>query len=84
MQQLATLEDSKDNLNYLLSRKPGTDFSVSDSIVITYQPSSETLRNSVQQNNFSILAAQRDQKISLLGLKEMKSLRSRDRFYRRV
>ena len=34
MKQLATLEEHKDNLNYLLSRKPGTDFTVSDSIVI--------------------------------------------------
>ncbi|CAN5366206.1 TolC family protein [soil metagenome] len=76
MKQRATLEESKDKLNYLLSRKPGTDFSVSDSIVITYQPSAESLRNSVQQNNFSILAGQRDQRISVLGMKEMKTLRS--------
>ncbi len=75
MKQLATLQDSKDNLNYLLSRKAGTDFSVSDSIVISYKPSAETLRNTAQQNNFSILAAQHDQKISLLTMKETKSLR---------
>ncbi len=75
MKQLAILEENKDKLNYLLSRKPGTDFSTSDSIVISYHPSQETLRNSVQQNNFSILSAQRDQKISFLELKEMKSLR---------
>ncbi|MEO8088019.1 MAG: TolC family protein [Bacteroidota bacterium] len=76
MKQRATLEESKDNLNYLLSRKPGTDFSVSDSIMITYQPSAEALRNSVQQNNFSILAGQRDQRISVLGMKEIKTLHS--------
>ena len=76
MKQLAMLEENKDDLNYLLSRKPGTVFFVSDSIVISYNPSPETLRNSVQQNNFSLLAAQRSQKISLLEMKEMKSLHS--------
>jgi outer membrane protein len=76
MRQLATLEENKDNLNYLLARKAGTDFSVSDSIVITYRPSAETLRNSVQQNNYSVNAAQRDRRISLLGLKETRSLRA--------
>ena len=76
MKQLATLQENKDNLNYLLSRKPGTDFTVSDSIVISYHPSPETLRNAVQQNNFEILSVQRDRKISFLELKEMKSLRS--------
>lgn len=75
MKQQASLEEGKDNLNYLLSRKPGTPFTVSDSIVIAYQPSAETLRSNVQQNNLSILAVQKDQKISLLEMKEMKSLR---------
>ncbi len=76
MKQKATLEENKDKLNYLLSRKPGTDFSVSDSIVINYHPLPESLRNTVHQNNFSILKAQRDEKISLLEMKEAKTLRS--------
>jgi len=76
MKQAASLEEFKDNLNYMLSRKPGTDFLVADSIVISYHPAAESLRNSVQQNNFSILSAERDQRISLLGMREMKSLRS--------
>jgi len=75
MRLIATLADYKDQLNYLLSRKAGTDFSISDSIVITYQPSAETLRNSVQQKNNAILAAQSDQRVSLLTMKEIKSQR---------
>jgi outer membrane protein len=76
LKQAATLEENKDHLNYLLSRKPGTDFTVSDSIVITYQQTAESLRSTVQQNNFSILAAQRSQKISLLTMKEAKTWHS--------
>jgi len=75
MRLVAALAENKDQLNYLLSRKPGTDFTVSDSIVITYQPSAETMRNSVSQQNHSILAAKSDQRISLLLWKETKSLR---------
>ena len=76
MRQLAALEESKDKLNYLLSRKPGTPFSVTDSIVISYKPQAESLRSTVQQNNYTLLSAQLDRQISLLSLKEMKSLRS--------
>jgi outer membrane protein len=72
---VATLAEYKDQLNYLLSRKAGTDFNITDSIVITYNPSSETLRNSVQQQNRSIMAAKSDQRVSLLSWKESKSLR---------
>ena len=75
MRLVAALAESKDQLNYLLSRQAGTDFIVSDSIVITYKPSVETLRNSVQQQNRFILAAKTDQRISLLTWKETKSLR---------
>ena len=73
MKQYAAMEESKDRLNYLLSRKPGTLFSPSDSMVITYHPSEDQLRNSAIQNNQAILAAQRAERISLLGMKEMKS-----------
>jgi outer membrane protein len=72
---VATLAEYKDQLNYLLSRKAGTDFNITDSIVITYNPSSETLRNSVQQQNRSIMAAKSDQRVSLLSWNETKSLR---------
>ena len=75
MRLVATLAEYKDQLNYLMSRKPGTDFTISDSIVITYQPSPEMLRNSVPQQNRSVLAAQSDQRNSLLLWKETKSLR---------
>jgi len=75
MRLVAGQADNKDQVNYLLSRKPGTDFIVSDSIVITYQPSAEALRNSVAQQNTSIQAAKSDQRISLLSWKETKSLR---------
>jgi len=75
MRLVALLAENKDQLNYLLSRQPGTDFIVSDSIVITYQPSAESMRNSVSQQNHSIQAAKSDQRISLLLWKETKSLR---------
>jgi len=75
MRLVASLAENKDQLNYLLSRQPGTDFTISDSIVITYKPSAETLRKSVLAQNRSILAAKSDQRISLLSWKETKSLR---------
>ena len=75
MKLVASWENGKDNLNYLLSRKPGTDFSITDSIVITYKMSPEQLRASVPQNNYSILSSLRDQNISLYSLKETKSQR---------
>ena len=75
MRQVATLEEYKDRVNYLLSRKAGTPFMVSDSIVITYQPSTHALRNSVQQNNLMLMIAQHDQRIQHFALKETRSLR---------
>ena len=75
MRLVAALADNKDQLNYLLSRKPGTDFIVTDSIVITYKPAPDALRNSVPQQNRSILAAKSDQRVSLLTWKETRSLR---------
>jgi len=75
MRLVAALAESKDQLNYLLSRNAGTDFTINDSIVISYKPAPETLRNSVQQQNRSILAAKSEQRISLLQWKETKSLR---------
>jgi outer membrane protein TolC len=74
MKQQALLEESKDNLNYLLSRKVGTAFTVKDSIVISYNLPADSLRSSIMQTNYSILSAQRDQRISMWGLKEAQSL----------
>lgn len=76
LSQSATLEENKDRLNYLLARKPGADFMVTDSIVISYHPSAETLRNAVLQNNHNILSAQRDQKISFLTVREYRGMRA--------
>ena len=76
MKQVATLYEYKDNLNYLLSRKPGTEFMVTDSITITYSPAPEMLRNGMKDRNLVILTAERDKRISLLGLNQMRSMRS--------
>jgi len=75
MQLVASWENGKDNLNYLLSRKAGTDFTIADSIVISYQSSPEQLRSSVLLNNFTVQATERDKNISLYSLKESKSQR---------
>jgi outer membrane protein len=75
MRLVATLAEYKDQLNYLLSRNAGTDFNISDSITITYQPSANAMRSSVAANNNSIQAAKSDQRVSLLQWKETKSLR---------
>jgi outer membrane protein TolC len=75
MKLVASWENGKDNLNYLLSRKPGTAFIVADSIVITYKSNPEQLRSSVLQNNFMVQSSARERNISLYSLKEMKALR---------
>jgi outer membrane protein TolC len=75
LKQLASLQESKDNLNYLLSQKVTTTFIATDTIHIVYAIPSETLLTSVQQKNYSLLAAQRDENISMQTLKEVKALR---------
>jgi len=75
MKLVASWENGKDNLNYLLSRRPGTAFIVADSIVITYKSNPDQLRTSVLQNNFLVQSSAREKNISLYMLKEMKAQR---------
>jgi len=76
MTQQALLQDSKDQLNYLLSRKPTDALLLSDSIVITYHPSPDSLYKTVPENNYTIRSAIYDQRISAISLREAQSFRS--------
>jgi outer membrane protein len=75
MKQELALSNAKISLNQLLARPVETDFTASDSIVVTYQPRLEDLKTTVAKNNYSLLAAQRDVNVSSLSIREFQSVR---------
>ncbi len=70
-----SLGKAKINLNQLLARALDTDFDVSDSIVITYQPKLDELRKTVFNQNSTLLSAQKDLSVSSYTIKEIESQR---------
>jgi outer membrane protein TolC len=51
--QQTHLEELKNNLNVLLARKPETEFTVADTVIIYYNPQLEQLRTSYEGNHYS-------------------------------
>jgi outer membrane protein TolC len=74
LNQQKALSDAKTLLNKLLSRAPGTELDVNDSIRITYVPKLEDLERSVMQNNNSILFSQQNVNVNNYLLAETRSL----------
>lgn len=74
LNQLKALSDAKTLLNKLLSRAPDTELDVNDSIRITYEPKLEDLKNSVLQNNNSVLFSQQNVSMNNYLLTETRSL----------
>src|SRR6185295_8958839 len=62
--QQAHLEELKNNLNVLLARKPETEFTVVDTVIISYNPSLEQLRTSYEGKNYGLLSAKSNIRIS--------------------
>ncbi len=75
IQQQNLLSDAKISLNQLLTLPADNNFSVSDSIQITYKPVLEELKSSVLQQNFTLLYQQQNLNLSAYDEKELKTFR---------
>lgn len=75
LQQVNLLNEQKANLNTLLKRKPDTDFSVPDTIVITTKPEYQVAQQNTEKNSSSILIGAKNVEISELVLKEFRANR---------
>ncbi len=75
LRQKALIENAKTTLNHLLSRDSYSEFDISDSIVITYQPKFEELKTSVVKQNRSLLFAEQNVKVTNYALKQTASQR---------
>jgi len=75
LQQRTRLEELKNNLNVLLARKPDMEFTVTDTVIISYKPTLEQLRTSYEGKNYGLLSAKSNIRISELELREFSSQR---------
>jgi len=75
MRQVVQISNAKTALNLLLSRDSYTEFEITDSIRITYNPKFEDLKSSVLQKNNSLAFAQKNVTTSNLAIKEIESQR---------
>ncbi|POY35772.1 transporter [Solitalea longa] len=72
MRQLQDLQSSKIRLNQLMAREVTTNFMVTDTIIIDYSLTYETVRQSILQNNPQLKAAQLNKNIASLVYKEIR------------
>jgi outer membrane protein TolC len=72
-QQTAIL-NTKRKLNQLLSRETETVFEVTDSIPLTFQPNKNEILQTINAQNPTLLATQKQIEIAKYGVKELKSL----------
>ncbi len=70
IQAMAATDVAKVNLRQLLALPPDTLFEVQDTVIISYDPSLESLRHQASQANSSIRLLETQQRISAFGLKE--------------
>lgn len=75
LRQKTAINNTKAELNRLLSRDVNTEFAVEDSMVTAYRPRYEELKTSVLRNNSANLFAQRNVAVSRYLLKEVGSQR---------
>ena len=78
LRQRDLYRNTKINLNELLARDINTDFKVADTIIISNNLVLDQLRNSAATSNPILQAAMINQKIALLGLKQVKANRYPD------
>ncbi len=69
------MNELKISMNTLLSRSAEIDFTVSDTIPITYNPTYDDLKKTVMEQNHSILAEERNIAVNRYALREFYSLR---------
>ena len=75
IQQTNLLNEQRINLNTLLKRKPETDFTVPDTIIIQTKPEYQIAQQNTEKNNSSILIGAKNIEISELVLKEFRANR---------
>jgi outer membrane protein len=75
MRQVAVIAVAKNNLNLLLSRDTYTEFDVSDSIRITYDPKFEDLKSTVLKQNNTLIFAQKNTNVGNYAVKEITAQR---------
>lgn len=67
------LLNAKTNLNVLMFKPIDTDFNISDSIIINYNPEINDLKTETVKNNSSLLISKQMENISFLNYRESKS-----------
>ena len=68
-------DKAKVELRRLLALEPRTDYDVVDTVIISYDPSLDQLREDADRQNSLLLLYDREQRIAELGLKEYNALR---------
>jgi outer membrane protein len=64
---------SKSNLNFLIKKSVDTEFNVSDSIIVNYQPNMDELKKSILSSNQSILLSKQNESIIAQSIHETRS-----------
>jgi len=70
----AAMDDAKVSLRNLLALDATTNYSVQDTVIITYDPSLEQLMNDAGKQNSTLLLYDRQQRIAELGVKEYEAM----------
>ena len=73
--QLNSIRNSKRALNMVIARDPETEFDVTDTIPLNYQPDPVDLMNKLYTNNTDVLSYQKQVDIAKLSLGEYKTYR---------